>query len=61
MRRAVDLFFRLSGAVAVAFLVMIALRSYLAAHGRTRPLVIAVILGNLANAGLDYIAIYKKS
>lgn len=44
---------------AVPFLVMIALRSYLAAHGRTRPLVIAVILGNLLNAALDYVAIYK--
>jgi MATE family multidrug resistance protein len=43
---------------AVPFLIMIALRSYLAAHGVTRPLVIAVILGNILNAGLDLVFIY---
>ena len=34
----------------VPFLVMIALRSYLAAHSVTRPLVIAVAVGNILNA-----------
>ena len=43
---------------AAPFLITIALRSYLAAHGRTRPLVVAVIVGNLLNAGLDLLFIY---
>jgi MATE family multidrug resistance protein len=43
---------------AVPFLMIVALRSYLAAHGKTRPLVLAVVLGNLANAGLDLLLIY---
>jgi MATE family multidrug resistance protein len=43
---------------AVPFLGMVALRSYLAAHGKTRPLVLAVVLGNLANVGLDLALIY---
>lgn len=42
----------------VPFLVSIALRSYLAAHNVTRPLVAAMIGGNLANAGLDLVLIY---
>src|SRR5262249_57757950 len=40
------------------FLLSIALRSYLAAHNITRPLVVAVVVGNLANAGLDLVLIY---
>jgi len=40
------------------FLLSIALRSYLAAHNITRPLVVAMVLGNLANAGLDLVLIY---
>lgn len=40
------------------FLVSVALRSYLAARGVTRPLVIAVVVGNLANAGLDVVLIF---
>jgi MATE family multidrug resistance protein len=40
------------------FLVSIALRSYLAAHNITRPLVVAMILGNVANAALDLVLIY---
>ena len=40
------------------FLLSIALRSYLAAHNITRPLVAAMVLGNLANAGLDLVLIY---
>lgn len=42
----------------VPFLMTVALRSYLAAHGKTRPLVIAVIAGNLANAALDAALIF---
>jgi multidrug resistance protein, MATE family len=42
----------------VPFLITIALRSFLAAHHRTRPLVIAVIIGNLVNAALDYVLIF---
>ena len=42
----------------VPFLLSIALRSYLAAHHITRPLVIAVIAANLANALLDLALIY---
>lgn len=40
------------------FLLSIALRSYLAAHNITRPLVIAIALGNIANALLDVVLIY---
>jgi MATE family multidrug resistance protein len=43
---------------AVPFLITVALRSYLAAHGRTQPLVIAVILGNILNVFLDVVLIY---
>ncbi len=42
----------------VPFLIMTAQRSYLAAHDVTRPLVIAVIAGNLANAALDVVLIF---
>jgi len=42
----------------VPFLLSIALRSYLAAHNITRPLLVAVIVGNLANAALDLVLIY---
>lgn len=40
------------------FLLTIALRSYLAAHNITRPLVVAIALGNIANALLDLVLIY---
>ena len=43
----------------VPFLITIALRSYLAAHHRTRPLVVAVIVGNIVNAALDYLFIFS--
>lgn len=43
---------------AVPFLITIALRSYLAAHSITRPLIIAVIVGNIVNAGLDVLLIF---
>jgi MATE family multidrug resistance protein len=42
----------------VPFLLSIALRSYLAAHNITRPLLAAVIAGNLVNALLDVLLIY---
>jgi MATE family multidrug resistance protein len=42
----------------VPFCLTVALRSYLAAHGMTRPMVIAMIAGNIVNAGLDIILIY---
>lgn len=42
----------------VPFLLSVALRSYLAAHNVTRPLIIAVVVGNLANAVLDYVLIF---
>ncbi len=42
----------------VPFLMSVALRSYLAAHNVTRPLIIAVMLGNLANAVLDVALIF---
>ncbi len=42
----------------VPFLLSIAYRSYLAAHGVTRPLVIAVIAGNAVNALLDAVLIF---
>ena len=37
----------------VPFLLSVALRSYLAAHDVTRPLIVAVIAGNVANAAFD--------
>jgi MATE family multidrug resistance protein len=40
------------------FLLQVALRSYLSAHGRTRPLVVAVIAGNVINLVFDYVLIY---
>ena len=42
----------------VPFLLSVALRSYLAAHDVTRPLVIAVIAGNIVNALLDVVLIF---
>lgn len=42
----------------VPFLASIALKSYLAAHNITRPLIAAMVLGNLANALLDLVLIY---
>ena len=43
----------------VPFLIAIALRSFLAAHHKTRPLVVSVVIGNLVNAALDYVLIFK--
>jgi len=40
------------------FLATVALRSFLQAHGHTRPLVIAVVVGNLVNAILDWVLIF---
>ncbi len=40
------------------FLATGALRAFLQAHGRTRPLVMAVIVGNVVNALLDWILIF---
>jgi MATE family multidrug resistance protein len=42
----------------VPFLLSIAYRSYLAAHGVTRPLLISVIAGNIVNAALDVALIF---
>jgi MATE family multidrug resistance protein len=42
----------------VPFLITIALRSFLAAHHLTRPLVIAVIIGNVVNLMMDYVLIF---
>jgi MATE family multidrug resistance protein len=42
----------------VPFVLTIVLRSYLAAKGHTRPLVVAVVAGNIANAALDLLLIY---
>lgn len=42
----------------VPMLLTIALRSYLAAKGKTRPLLVAVVAGNVVNAGLDVVLIY---
>lgn len=45
----------------VPFLLSVALRSYLAAHNVTRPLIIAVVVGNIVNALLDYALIFGVS
>ena len=42
----------------VPFVLTIALRSYLTAHGHTRPLIVAMIAGNVVNAALDVVLIY---
>lgn len=42
----------------VPFVLTIPLRSYLAARGHTRPLLVAVVAGNLVNAALDLLLIY---
>jgi MATE family multidrug resistance protein len=42
----------------VPFLLSIAFRSYLAAHHITRPLIVAVVIGNVVNAGLDVVLIF---
>ena len=42
----------------VPFLLSLALRSYLAAHNITRPMIAAMIAGNLANALLDLVLIF---
>ncbi len=42
----------------VPFLLSLALRSYLAAHNITRPMIVAMIAGNLANALLDLVLIF---
>lgn len=42
----------------VPFLITIALRSYLAANGKTRPLLVAVVAGNVVNLALDLALIY---
>jgi MATE family multidrug resistance protein len=42
----------------VPSLIAVAFRSYLAAHHRTRALVIAMIIGNIVNAALDYVLIF---
>lgn len=43
---------------ATPFLLSVALRSYLSAHSVTRPLVVAVVIGNLVNVGLDAALIF---
>lgn len=45
----------------VPFLMSVALRSYLAACGITRPLVLVVIAGNVANFFLDWVLIFGIS
>jgi MATE family multidrug resistance protein len=45
----------------VPFLVTVAFRSYLTAHHVTRPLVIAMVAGNVVNAALDLALIYGVS
>lgn len=43
---------------ATPFLLSVALRSYLSAHSVTRPMVIAVVIGNIVNVGLDAALIF---
>ncbi len=40
------------------FLIQVALRSFLQAHGVTRPLLVAVIVGNVVNALADWILVF---
>jgi MATE family multidrug resistance protein len=43
---------------AVPFLIAVALRTYLTGNSQTRPLLVAVVLGNIANAALDVVLIF---
>jgi multidrug resistance protein, MATE family len=45
----------------VPFLMTVALRSYLAANGKTRPMIFAVTAGNVVNAMLDLVLIFGVS
>ncbi|HEY4175865.1 MAG TPA: MATE family efflux transporter [Kofleriaceae bacterium] len=45
----------------IPFLLQVAFRGYLAARGITRPLVLAVVLGNIANFFLDWLLIFGSS
>lgn len=40
------------------FLIQVALRAFLQGHGVTRPLIVAVIVGNIANALFDWILVF---
>lgn len=42
----------------VPFLVQVSYRAWLQAHGVTRPLLVAVVVGNLINAGLDLALVF---
>jgi MATE family multidrug resistance protein len=58
VQREVWLYVTVRAVGVVPFLLSIAYRSYLAAHGVTRPLIISVIAGNVVNALLDLILIF---
>jgi MATE family multidrug resistance protein len=45
----------------VPFMLQVAFRGYLAARGITRPLVLAVVLGNIANFFLDWLLVFGSS
>lgn len=42
----------------VPFMIQVALRSFLQAHGVTRPLIVAVVAGNAVNAVADWILVF---
>ncbi len=42
------------------FLCQVTLRVFLQAHGVTAPLILAVVIGNLINAGLDWILVFGE-
>ncbi len=42
----------------IPFLLYASMRSYLQAHGLTRPIVVAAILGNIVNAAFDWLLIF---
>jgi MATE family multidrug resistance protein len=42
----------------VPFLFQIAFRSFLQAHGHTTPLIVAVVVGNVVNAFLDWVLVF---
>jgi MATE family multidrug resistance protein len=56
--READLFIWVRAPGVALFLVQVTLRAFLQAHGVTRPLIAAVVLANIVNAGFDLLFVF---